>query len=117
MINLIYMCYYIYSCCRIGFGVARRLGQEGAKVVVSSRKAARVENATQKLKDEGLEVYGTVCNVGKPEDRERLVQEVILSLVWPVIFEAHNFWYKYINDFILSGRGVTGLLLYWLLSV
>lgn len=67
-------------CDSIGFGIARRLGQDGAKVVICSRKAERVNNAVEQLRNEKLDVYGTVCHVGKAEDRVRLVNEVNCEL-------------------------------------
>ncbi|XP_077794608.1 dehydrogenase/reductase SDR family member 4 isoform X7 [Macaca mulatta] len=57
----------------IGFAIARRLAQDGAHVVVSSRKQQNVDQAVARLQGEGLSVTGTVCHVGKAEDRERLV--------------------------------------------
>uniref|UniRef100_A0A8C0RJW9 Dehydrogenase/reductase 2 n=2 Tax=Canis lupus familiaris TaxID=9615 RepID=A0A8C0RJW9_CANLF len=58
---------------RIGFAIARRLARDGAHVVVSSRKQHNVDRAVAALQGEGLSVTGTVCHVGKAEDRERLV--------------------------------------------
>lgn len=60
----------------IGFSIARRLAQEGAKVMISSRKELNVKNAVEKLKSEGLEVTGTVCHVGKTADRRNLFEKV-----------------------------------------
>ncbi|XP_006883223.1 PREDICTED: dehydrogenase/reductase SDR family member 4-like isoform X6 [Elephantulus edwardii] len=57
----------------IGLAIARRLAQDGAHVVVSSRKQQNVDRAVATLQEEGLSVTGTVCHVGKAEDRERLV--------------------------------------------
>ncbi|XP_066131151.1 dehydrogenase/reductase SDR family member 2, mitochondrial-like [Saccopteryx bilineata] len=57
----------------IGFAIAQRLAQDGAHVVVSSRKQQNVDRAVAALQGEGLRVTGTVCHVGKAEDRERLV--------------------------------------------
>ncbi|XP_037357713.1 dehydrogenase/reductase SDR family member 2, mitochondrial-like [Talpa occidentalis] len=57
----------------IGFAIARRLAQDGAHVVISSRKQQNVDQAVETLQGEGLSVSGTVCHVGKAEDRERLV--------------------------------------------
>lgn len=56
--------------------IARRLAQDGAHVVVSSRKQQNVDRAVAALQGEGLSVTGTVCHVGKAEDRERLVTTV-----------------------------------------
>ncbi|KAL2790147.1 dehydrogenase/reductase SDR family member 4 isoform X7 [Daubentonia madagascariensis] len=61
----------------IGFSIARRLAQDGAHVVVSSRKQQNVDRAVTTLQGEGLSVTGTVCHVGKAEDRERLVATAV----------------------------------------
>ncbi|XP_043411788.1 dehydrogenase/reductase SDR family member 2, mitochondrial isoform X1 [Prionailurus bengalensis] len=61
----------------IGFAIARRLARDGAHVVVSSRKQQNVDRAVAALQGEGLSVVGTVCHVGKAEDRERLVATVV----------------------------------------
>ncbi|XP_018393497.1 PREDICTED: dehydrogenase/reductase SDR family member 4 [Cyphomyrmex costatus] len=59
----------------IGFSIARRLAQEGAKVMISSRKEANVKKAVEELKSEGLQVAGTVCHVGKAEERKNLFEK------------------------------------------
>jgi len=59
----------------IGYAIAKRLAQEGAKVVVSSRKEKNVTEAVDKLKNEGLTVHGLVCHVMKAEDRKKLFEE------------------------------------------
>jgi len=56
----------------IGFSIAKRLAQEGAKVMIGSRKESNVKKAVEQLKSEGLQVAGTVCHVGKTEDRKNL---------------------------------------------
>ncbi|XP_026342231.2 dehydrogenase/reductase SDR family member 4 isoform X2 [Ursus americanus] len=61
----------------IGFAIARRLARDGAHVVVSSRKQQNVDRAVAALQGEGLSVSGTVCHVGKAEDRERLVATAV----------------------------------------
>lgn len=57
----------------IGFAIARRLAEDGAHVVISSRKQQNVDRAVATLQGEGLSVTGIVCHVGKAEDREKLV--------------------------------------------
>ncbi|XP_051051643.1 dehydrogenase/reductase SDR family member 2, mitochondrial [Phodopus roborovskii] len=57
----------------IGFAIAQRLAQNGAHVVISSRKQQNVDHAVAMLKEEGLSVTGTVCHVGKAKDRQHLV--------------------------------------------
>ncbi|KAM5235921.1 dehydrogenase/reductase SDR family member 4 isoform 4-T4 [Ctenodactylus gundi] len=61
----------------IGFAISRRLAQDGAHVVVSSRKQQNVDRAVAKLQGEGLSVTGTVCHVGKAEDRKQLVATAV----------------------------------------
>jgi len=77
-INLIVFKYlgYVLNLYRIGFSIARRLAQEGAKVMISSRKETNVKRAVETLKSEGLQVAGTVCHVGKREDRKNLFEKV-----------------------------------------
>lgn len=58
----------------IGEAIARRLADEGASVVVSSRRQANVDNAVRQLQGEGLRVAGTACHVGSKENLQRLVQ-------------------------------------------
>ena len=54
----------------------KRLAQDGAKVVLSSRKRANVEEAVRNLAAQDLDVSGTVCHVGLEEDRKNLVDFV-----------------------------------------
>ncbi|XP_073529247.1 dehydrogenase/reductase SDR family member 4-like isoform X1 [Phyllobates terribilis] len=61
----------------IGFAIARRLAQDGAHVLLCSRKQENVEKAEKQLKDEGLSVYAMQCHVGNKEDRERLVAKAL----------------------------------------
>ncbi|XP_046544109.1 dehydrogenase/reductase SDR family member 4-like isoform X1 [Haliotis rubra] len=61
----------------IGFAIARRLGQDGAKVMVSSRKQANVDAAVKQLQSENLSVAGITCHVGKAQDRAKLIQETV----------------------------------------
>lgn len=62
----------------IGFAIAKRLGIEGGKIVVSSRKQKNVDDAVEALKKQGInDVIGTVCHVGNAEDRKRLFETAI----------------------------------------
>nr|XP_046237481.1 dehydrogenase/reductase SDR family member 4 [Scatophagus argus] len=58
----------------IGLATAQALGRRGAHVVVSSRRQANVDKAVALLQSQSIQVTGTTCNVGKGEDREKLVQ-------------------------------------------
>ncbi|XP_069094302.1 dehydrogenase/reductase SDR family member 4-like isoform X1 [Pleurodeles waltl] len=61
----------------IGLAIARRLAEDGAHVVVNSRKKVNVDRAVKELKAENLSVLGVVCNVGKEEDQQRLVTRAL----------------------------------------
>lgn len=61
----------------IGFGIAERLGLEGASVVISSRKQKNVDEAVEKLKARGIEVYGLVCHVSNIQQRKNLIDKTI----------------------------------------
>ena len=43
---------------------------------MSSRKQKNVDSAVTRLRAENIDVFGLVCHVGKPEHRQRLVEEV-----------------------------------------
>lgn len=59
----------------IGLAAAKRLAQDGAKVVISSRKQANVDKALGELKPlfPPNQVIGTVCHVGNAEHRDKLI--------------------------------------------
>lgn len=61
----------------IGLAAAEALGQRGVHVVVSSRRQANVDKAVSLLRSKNIQVTGTTCNVGKSEDREKLVQMTV----------------------------------------
>ncbi|KAG8236435.1 hypothetical protein J437_LFUL016962 [Ladona fulva] len=61
----------------IGLAIAKRVANDGANVVVSSRKEKNVQEAVQKLKSEGLSAEGVVCHVAKAEDRARLLNKAV----------------------------------------
>ncbi|KAG0714009.1 Dehydrogenase/reductase SDR family member 4 [Chionoecetes opilio] len=61
----------------IGLAIARRLGEEGAQVVVSSRRPANVERAVAELQGLGCSVLGVPCHVSKTEDRQTLIDKTV----------------------------------------
>ncbi len=63
---------------RIGYSIAKKLAMDGAKVMLSSRKSANVEQAVKQLRSEceGVSVEGMVCHVGKDDHRKNLIKEV-----------------------------------------
>ena len=63
----------------IGLAIARRLSQDGAKVMISSRKQKNVDAAVQQLRSENLQASGVVCHVSKQADRVKLIEEVTVA--------------------------------------
>ncbi|EPS67934.1 hypothetical protein M569_06839, partial [Genlisea aurea] len=61
----------------IGFGIAERLGSEGAAVVISSRRSKNVDEAVEKLRSRGIEVLGLVCHVSSAEQRKDLIKKTL----------------------------------------
>ncbi|XP_065199899.1 dehydrogenase/reductase SDR family member 4-like isoform X2 [Planococcus citri] len=74
-----YYIFQIYFALRIGFAIANKLATEGAKVVISSRQEVNVNEAVEKLKNNGHQnnISGVVCHVGNKEDRKRLYEEAL----------------------------------------
>ncbi|KAK9697108.1 hypothetical protein RND81_08G015600 [Saponaria officinalis] len=61
----------------IGYSIAERLGLEGASVVISSRRQSHVDEATERLKSQGIQVLGVVCHVSNALQRKHLVDQTI----------------------------------------
>ncbi|MDQ7794095.1 MAG: SDR family oxidoreductase [bacterium] len=61
----------------IGYNIARRLGLEGAKVAICARGETALLRATEKLRAEGVDVWGRVTDVSEPEQVRSLVAEVV----------------------------------------
>ncbi|KAH8324027.1 hypothetical protein KR074_007415 [Drosophila pseudoananassae] len=61
----------------IGFAIAKRLAEDGAAVVISSRKQKNVDNALAELRKLNLNVHGLKCHVGEAQDRKQLFEETI----------------------------------------
>ncbi|CAL8096810.1 unnamed protein product [Orchesella dallaii] len=66
----------------IGLAIAKRLANEGAKVMISSRKEKNVQRALEELHGTGLpkdRVKGVVCHVGSQTDREKLIDATLTN--------------------------------------
>lgn len=61
----------------IGLEIARKLGSEGARAVISSRKESNVQTIEKELLKEGFIVKGVVCHVGDRKALQNLVQEAV----------------------------------------
>ncbi|XP_014243378.1 dehydrogenase/reductase SDR family member 4 [Cimex lectularius] len=94
----------------IGLAIVKRFAEEGAKVVLSSRKEKNVKSAVEQLRNTGLEsVSGIVCHVGNKQDRINLFKhaeerfggvDILVSnaavnpAVGPVLESSEDVWDK-----------------------
>lgn len=61
----------------IGLSIAKQLANDGAFVMISSRKQDHIDEAVASLRRVvGNAVCGTICHVGKEKDRKQLIKEV-----------------------------------------
>lgn len=105
----------------LGLQMAFALGEAGARVLVSSRKAADLEEAVAALQQAGIDAQWVAADAGQPEDITRLADEAMARLgqidilvnnagaTWGAPAESHPLeaWDKVMN---LNVRG------YFLLS-
>jgi len=61
----------------IGYGIAFRLAQEGAHVVISSRRKEAVDEAVKKIKAAGFAASGLVVDIVKATDRKALLDHAL----------------------------------------
>ena len=61
----------------LGLQMAHALGEAGAKLMLSSRKAADLEQATAQLKAAGIDAQWIAADCGKEEDIRRLADETL----------------------------------------
>ncbi len=61
----------------IGYGIAYRLAEAGAKVVIASRNETEVNNSVSQLTVKGWNVKGIKADVSKEEDVKHLVEETV----------------------------------------
>ena len=61
----------------LGLQMAQALGEAGAKVVISSRKAADLEQAVMGLQDAGIDARWIAADAGQPDDITRLADETL----------------------------------------
>lgn len=58
----------------IGLAIARAMVEAGARVVISSRKAAACEEVADAIRQRGGEAEAVACNISEPDDLENLVE-------------------------------------------
>ncbi|MFN4245682.1 MAG: SDR family oxidoreductase [Brevinematia bacterium] len=61
----------------IGKEIATSLGKEGAKVIISSSNSLNLETTRKELASSGIDVYAIVCDLSKPEEVNKLSDEII----------------------------------------
>ncbi|MDP1687335.1 SDR family NAD(P)-dependent oxidoreductase, partial [Hydrogenophaga sp.] len=64
----------------LGLQMAHALGEAGARVLVSSRKAEDLEAATAELKAAGIDASWIAADCSKEEDIQRLADESLQRL-------------------------------------
>lgn len=63
----------------IGRSIAQGLAENGARVVVSSRKQDAVDAVVAEFKKEGLEATGIACHIGDSAQREHLIAQTVAT--------------------------------------
>lgn len=61
----------------VGAATAMLFAKEGAKVVISARRQAQLEEVAEKIKAAGGEVLSVVTDISKPEDARNLVAKTV----------------------------------------
>lgn len=61
----------------IGFGIAKAMAATGAKLVLASRNAERLESAVAQLKEMGAEAIAVTCDVRSPEAVQAAVNTTV----------------------------------------
>lgn len=60
----------------IGFATARRLGQEGMRVVLSGRRQNELEKAVEVLAAEGIQAFAETCDASSIDEVEQAVERI-----------------------------------------
>jgi gluconate 5-dehydrogenase len=61
----------------LGLQMAQALGEQGATVVISSRKQDELDAAVAQLKEHGITAYAVAADLGKEADAEKLVSAAL----------------------------------------
>lgn len=64
----------------LGLQMAESLGEAGAKVMLTARKAAELEEAAAHLSERGIDARWIAADASKPEDVQRVVDETMQRL-------------------------------------
>ena len=61
----------------VGAATALKFASEGAKVVITARREAQLEEVAAMIREAGGEVLPVVSDISKPEDAKRVVAETL----------------------------------------
>ena len=61
----------------IGEAMARGMAEQGANVIISSRKQDAVDAVVEKFRTDGLKATGIACHVGEEEQLQNLVEKTV----------------------------------------
>ena len=64
----------------IGEAIARSFAENGATVVISSRKQEACDKVVEAFKADGLKAIAIACHVGNTDDRKALIEKTIAEL-------------------------------------
>jgi len=95
----------------LGLQIAEALGEMGARVIITARKSAELDEASSHLKAQGIDVQTVVNDLQKTESVKPLVEQVLKShgqidvlvnnagAAWGAKAEDHPLeaWYKVLN--------------------
>ena len=88
----------------IGKGVALRLGAEGAKVVVNSRKQADAEAVATLVREAGGQAIAVAADVGRGEDVDQLFDETVRAFGGLDILVNNAAWSVPVSHFLIMGE-------------
>jgi gluconate 5-dehydrogenase len=60
----------------LGLAMAEALGEFGARVILTARKADELDQAVARLCDQGIDARAIAADLGKPDEPARLVEQV-----------------------------------------
>ena len=73
----------------LGLQIAEALGEAGAKVMLSSRKSADLEEAVAQLSQRGIDARWIAADAARPEEAQRVCRET-LERIGPVDILVNN---------------------------
>ena len=74
----------------LGLAMAGALGEMGAKVIITARKAEELDEALSSLRSRGVEVTRVVGDLSRPEDVKALADAVLEAAAAPIDILVNN---------------------------